>query len=116
MEKISNKVLLVGVLAIAIGFSGCKKYEDGPWFSLLTKKQRITGEWETKKLLNTDVFIITQYFIFTILLNTLPLPSVLDRYNYYILLGGCILIGRLISNNYRLGFMFLNLLFIVQLL
>jgi len=68
-----------------------------------------------KKILNSDVFIITQYFIFTILLNTLPLPSALFRYDYYILLGGCILIGRLISNNYRLGFMFLNLLFVYNI-
>ena len=45
-------MLLVGVLAIAIGFSGCQKYEDGPWFSLLTKKQRVTGEWEVKTLMN----------------------------------------------------------------
>ena len=82
------------------------------WFNYLM----ILSIWiRRKKLLNTDVFIITQYFIFTILLNTLPLPSVLDRYNYYILLGGCILIGRLISNNYRLGFMFLNLLFIYNI-
>jgi len=50
MVMISNKFLLVGGLATAIGLSGCKKYEDGPYFSLLTKKQRLTGEWEVKKL------------------------------------------------------------------
>ena len=49
MVMISNKFLLVGGLATAIGLSGCKKYEDGPYFSLLTKKQRLTGEWEVKK-------------------------------------------------------------------
>lgn len=54
MVKISNKVLLAGGLATAIGFTGCKKYEDGPYFSLLTKKQRLTGDWEATKLISSD--------------------------------------------------------------
>ena len=54
MVMISNKVLLAGGLATAIGLSGCKKYEDGPYFSLLTKKQRLTGDWEFKKLIADD--------------------------------------------------------------
>jgi len=33
------------VASILLVFSGCKKYEDGPVFSLLTKKARLTGEW-----------------------------------------------------------------------
>ena len=52
------------------------------WFNYLM----ILSIWiRRKKLLNSDVFIITQYFIFTIFLNTLPLPSAFFRYNYYIL-------------------------------
>ena len=54
MVKVSNKVLLAGGLATAIGISGCKKYEDGPMFSLLTKKQRLTGEWEATKLISDN--------------------------------------------------------------
>jgi len=78
------------------------------WFIYLM----ILSIWiRRKKLLNSDVFIATQYFIFTFLLNTITLPSILFRYNYYIELGGCILIGRLISNNYKLGFILLNLVF-----
>jgi len=49
MVKISNKTLLAGGLATAIGLTSCGKYEDGPNFSLLTKKQRLTGDWELKK-------------------------------------------------------------------
>ena len=45
MVKISNKVLLAGGLATAVGLTGCQKYDDGPAFSLLTKKQRLTGLW-----------------------------------------------------------------------
>ena len=58
MVMISNKFLLVGGLATAIGLSGCKKYEDGPYFSLLTKKQRLTGDWEIKKLMSEGINII----------------------------------------------------------
>ena len=60
MVKISNKVLLAGGLAAAIGLSGCKKYEDGPYFSLLTKKQRLTGDWEATKLISDGVNMINQ--------------------------------------------------------
>jgi hypothetical protein len=35
--------LLLAVSAIAV--SSCGKYEEGPGFSLLSKKARITGEW-----------------------------------------------------------------------
>jgi hypothetical protein len=34
------------LLIIAATFSGCKKYEDGPKFSLLTKKMRLCHEWK----------------------------------------------------------------------
>ena len=49
MVKISNKVLLAGGLAATVGLTGCGKYEDGPNMSLLTKKQRLTGDWEVEK-------------------------------------------------------------------
>ena len=49
MVKISNKTLLAGGLAAAVGLTGCGKYEDGPAFSLLTKTQRLTGDWEMTK-------------------------------------------------------------------
>lgn len=31
-------------------FASCKKYEDGPAFSILSKKARLTGEWELRKI------------------------------------------------------------------
>mgnify|MGYP006103724499 CR=1 FL=1 len=49
MVRISNKVLLSGGLATVIGIAGCSKYEDGPAISLLTKKQRLVGDWEVTK-------------------------------------------------------------------
>ena len=54
MVKISNKILLAGGLATAIGLTACGKYEDGPNFSLLTKTQRLTGDWEVTKFQNEE--------------------------------------------------------------
>jgi hypothetical protein len=39
---------LAGVAALSV--SSCGKYEDGPKFSLLTKKSRVAGEWEVKSV------------------------------------------------------------------
>ena len=43
MKKIA--IILTIVAATAMIFSACGKYEEGPSFSLLTKKSRITGTW-----------------------------------------------------------------------
>jgi len=60
----SYKVLLLGLLVVSIGFSACKKYEDGPVFSLLTKKQRLTGDWEATKFEVNNQNVINQgYFV-----------------------------------------------------
>jgi hypothetical protein len=49
MVKIRSKLLISSGLAATVGLSGCGKYEDGPNFSLLTKKQRLTGDWEVER-------------------------------------------------------------------
>jgi len=79
------------------------------WFTLLI----CVFLWlNQKKLTNTDVFIATQYFIFSVLLINLPMPDAFGRYNYYILIGGAILIGKLITTvNFRLGIILLTSLF-----
>lgn len=38
-----------------MGVSSCGKYEDGPGFSLLSKKARVVGDWEVKSI-GADVF------------------------------------------------------------
>jgi hypothetical protein len=43
-----KKYILAGAIAlfsVAVLTTSCNKYEEGPSFSLLTKKQRLTGEW-----------------------------------------------------------------------
>jgi len=46
-------VTLAGVTAM--GVSSCGKYEDGPGFSLLSKKARVVGDWEVKSI-GSEVF------------------------------------------------------------
>jgi hypothetical protein len=38
---------------ILVSSSGCGKYEDGPGFTLLTKKSRVVGDWEVKSIGST---------------------------------------------------------------
>ena len=45
-----NILFIIIVLAIA----SCGKYEEGPGFSLRSKKNRLSGEWEFKKVLYND--------------------------------------------------------------
>ncbi|PLX09689.1 MAG: hypothetical protein C0596_01325 [Marinilabiliales bacterium] len=43
-------IILTIVAATAMIFSSCGKYEEGPAFSLLTKKARITGTWTLSEM------------------------------------------------------------------
>lgn len=47
--------LFLAVLIIILFLGSCGKYEDGPAFSLLTKKARLTGEWQVEKVFKNDV-------------------------------------------------------------
>jgi len=50
MVKMSQKLLLAAALVTVLNFQSCKKYDDGPTFSLKTKKSRLTREWEVVKV------------------------------------------------------------------
>ena len=65
-----NKIVAAAVIGSGIlGLESCKKYEDGPAFSLRSKKARLTGEWqvissqqgEIANALNTGVDIIVEF-------------------------------------------------------
>ena len=50
MVKISSKTILACSLLTAVSVSpSCGKYDDGPGFSLASKKSRLTGGWELEK-------------------------------------------------------------------
>jgi len=42
------RVTLVILLAV-VSLTACKKYDEGPSISLLSKKARLTGEWEAAR-------------------------------------------------------------------
>ena len=47
----SKKITFVALAgATALGLNSCGKYEDGPNFSLLTKKARVAGDWDVKSM------------------------------------------------------------------
>lgn len=48
MKTLKKTILALVVLTFI--FTGCNKYQDGPKFSLLTKKARLTGDWKIDKV------------------------------------------------------------------
>ena len=50
-KEINSKLMLGATVVLLLNFTSCKKYEDGPAFSLRTKTARLTnGEWELDDL------------------------------------------------------------------
>jgi hypothetical protein len=50
MKKIKNALLIILVIVFIIpAFQGCKKGENDPFISLLSRKARLTGEWNLTK-------------------------------------------------------------------
>ena len=45
-----NKNTIAALALITIISYGCSKYDDGPGFSLRTKKGRLTGEWKLEEV------------------------------------------------------------------
>lgn len=44
--------------------ASCSKYEDGPAFSLLSKKERLCGDWELETALYNDVDYTASFLTF----------------------------------------------------
>ncbi len=45
MQKFKNVALLALIVLLMIPAVSCKKYDDGPWFSIYSRKERATGNW-----------------------------------------------------------------------
>lgn len=54
MKKTTQKLVLALTIVTALNFVSCGKYEDGPNFSLRTKKARLSGEWEVIRIGNIN--------------------------------------------------------------
>lgn len=50
MKNLKHLTYITLAGATAIGITGCGKYEDGPNFSLLTKKARVVGDWKVNSI------------------------------------------------------------------
>ncbi|HTF02474.1 MAG TPA: hypothetical protein VK826_00550 [Bacteroidia bacterium] len=53
-----KKFIAIAVIAILVGgfvLPACKKYDDGPAFTVLTKKMRLDGEWVVESYYEDDV-------------------------------------------------------------
>ncbi len=56
MKSISRNILMGAALVTILNFNSCKKYEDGPGFTLKSAKGRLVGEWEVVKMTDSDGF------------------------------------------------------------
>ena len=67
MKAIRN-ILVVSLMAILVANTGCKKYEEGPAFSLRSKKARVVNDWIVVKWLENgeeaDLSKLTLEWIF----------------------------------------------------
>lgn len=52
MINTRNTLFLAATVITVLNFQSCSKYEEGPSFSLRTKKSRIVGEWEVVRIGN----------------------------------------------------------------
>ena len=50
MKRLKNLTYVTLAGATAVGVSSCGKYEDGPNFSLRSKKARVVGDWNVKSI------------------------------------------------------------------
>lgn len=54
MKKSIKTVAFAAVAITALSLSSCGKYEEGPGFTVLTKKARLAGEWDIKEYVDGD--------------------------------------------------------------
>lgn len=61
MKSIRSITLAVLIAVATIGITGCKKYEEGPAFSLRSKKARVVGKWKVEKAWDNGTDITSTY-------------------------------------------------------
>ena len=74
-------IITLGFIVLTIGiiiFPGCSKYEEGPLFSLRSKKSRIVGEWKA-----TDFTVNEENYLSSSTTATLHCLSG-DMFNYIV--------------------------------
>ncbi|HIA05317.1 MAG TPA: hypothetical protein EYN71_01140 [Flavobacteriales bacterium] len=81
-----NLLSVLSFFVITVLIFSCKKYEEGPSFTLLTKKQRLAGEWNLKSIDDDQTLSISSYgdSVYTNCGTYVPFQNTTD-YTYYIL-------------------------------
>src|ERR1043166_1402187 len=65
MKTAFSKLLAISILtSIVIFSSSCKKYDDGPAFSMRSKKARVAGEWTVAQVLVNDADQTNAFYSF----------------------------------------------------
>ena len=54
MKKFNLAIATLLIASAGLTVSSCGKYDDGPGFSLLTKKMRLTGQWDPKEYVDSN--------------------------------------------------------------
>ena len=54
MKKFNLAIATLLIAGAGLTVSSCGKYDDGPGFSLLTKKMRLTGQWDPKEYVDSN--------------------------------------------------------------
>ena len=68
MMKTFRKLVAIWVilLSMAFLFSSCRKYDDGPTFSLISKKERVANDWKTVTVFRNDIDETKEYPTYSI--------------------------------------------------
>ncbi len=85
-NNMKRKNLSFVAIVLAFIFSGCGKYEDGPFFSIRSKNSRLTGEWElteyTSQSTYSDGSSTSYNFNGTVMTETFTSPFGAGTTNY----------------------------------
>jgi len=57
----NSRMKIMMALVAAATFTSCQKYDDGPFFSLRTREERIANTWKVEKAMNGDNDITSSF-------------------------------------------------------
>lgn len=57
----TKQILLSSIAIMMLSIIGCKKYPDGPEYSLLTKKERVANDWKIAQVYDNGKDVTSDY-------------------------------------------------------
>lgn len=55
---------MIAAIGLAVAFTGCKKYDEGPTLSLASKKGRVANIWKIEKFMENGVDLTAAALLF----------------------------------------------------